>query len=82
MPLHEKWSEYTRDEINEIKRDVCAKHNCPYLGRISTLAMNKQFSNMCCNYIELAGHSRGCFPEDCTCYEDKNAPKRRRLTTI
>ena len=82
MPLHERWSEYTKDEINEIKKNVCTKHKCPYLGRISTFSMNKQYSNMCCNYIEFAGHSRGCFPEDCTHYEDKNAPKRRRSITI
>lgn len=82
MPLHEKWNLYTKKEISNIKKNNCAKHECPYLGRISTLQMKGQYANMCCNYIEYTGHSRGCFPEDCTHWKDKDVPKRKKSIII
>ena len=32
MALHENFREYTKEEIDKVKLNVCIKHNCPYLG--------------------------------------------------
>lgn len=77
MALHERWGQYTRKEITNIKKNNCAKHNCPYLGRISTINMRGQYANMCCNYVEITGHSRGCFPEDCRHWSDTGVKRKR-----
>lgn len=31
LPRHDRFGEYTEDEINEVKEEICMKHKCPYL---------------------------------------------------
>lgn len=64
LPRHDRFGEYTEDEINEVKKEICIKHKCPYL---------KDFS---CAYVLLTGKCRNCMPVDCTHYKDKNVKKR------
>lgn len=84
MPLHEKWSQYTRKEIDTIKKNVCIKHDCPYLGRLgggylSTKEKSQNFiSSRYCNYADATGQLRGCFPEDCKYWKDKKKTRKRK----
>ena len=79
LPHHDHFSEYTEDEIAKIKAYVCVKHECPYLRGLSKSGNNSKAiapANRCCNYSLLTGHSRGCMPDECTHYKDKNVKKR------
>lgn len=77
MALHEHFREYTREEIVEIKQKVCLKHKCPYLQKINDyLGKGTGPSNNICNYIGKTGHMRGCMPDECKHWKDKNVPKR------
>lgn len=29
LPRHDRFGEYTEDEINEVKEEICMKHKCP-----------------------------------------------------
>lgn len=64
--LHEKWSQYTIGDLNYIHRSHCRK--CPYVGTLEHYHT--------CDYILLAGHSRGCTPEECEHYKDKVTKRR------
>lgn len=82
-PLHERFSEYTSEEIDNIKRDVCLKHKCPYLTRFHGTPPKKvlqgQVYNIVCNYILITGHSRDCTPDVCKHWRDKNVKKQQNL---
>ena len=85
-PLHEHFREYTAEELLRIKHNHCVAHKCPYLSKISwaskhrgTVGSNKQ---LMCNYILVAGHSRGCMPDVCAHWADKGVkamPSNRQL---
>lgn len=79
MALHENFRDYTEKEITRIKKRVCIKHNCPYLNSISHVskATEKSLLNKCCFYAVYAEHSRGCMPDECTHWKDKNVKKTR-----
>lgn len=64
LPRHDRFGEYTEDEINEVKEEICIKHKCPYL------------KDFICAYALLTGKCRNCMPVDCTHYKDKNVKKR------
>lgn len=68
-PLHEDFRDYTAEELNEIKKNVCIAHHCPYVGKVSSSwskGKHQPISNAICNYILMAEHSRGCMPDVCT----------------
>lgn len=79
MALHEHFREYTLKEINQIKKDVCVKNKCPYLGVVWNNPNKKKgdidYANKCCNYILYKGYRRDCMPDECTHYLDKNVKK-------
>lgn len=79
MPLHENFREYTKEEIEHIKRDVCIKNHCPYLGRIDKCnaynGKDTSPSNRLCNYLTYTGKMRGCMPDECTHYKDKDVKR-------
>ena len=81
MALHENFREYTPKEIGEIKKNVCVKHRCPYLsaGWSKTDAKKKDpdYTHRSCNYILYTGKMRGCMPDECTYWKDKNVKKPR-----
>lgn len=79
MALHKHFREYTDEEITKIKKDICAKHKCPYLNSIShvKIATKKSLLNKCCFYTVYSGHSRGCMPDECEHWKDKNVRKTR-----
>ena len=70
MALHEHFREYTHDEIFDIKKNVCMKHNCRYLSRVSDYSARSVVSNNFCSYLEWTGHMRDCMPDECTHYLD------------
>lgn len=77
MALHENFIEYTQDEINKIKRDVCTRHNCPYMSFVANTNKSTATSNKCCNYILYTGQMRGCMPDECKHYLDNDVTKKR-----
>lgn len=81
-PLHEHFSEYTNEELIHIKKEVCLAHRCPYLSRTrSNIGVKKATpQNTICNYILMAGHSRGCMPDVCTHYNDTNVKKHLHIS--
>ena len=84
MALHERFNEYTEEEILKIKKKNCIKHACPYFGAVIGLSKKNKANPNClynksCNYILLAGHTRGCMPDECTHWKDENVPKRSMI---
>ena len=77
MALHENFREYTEKEINAIKRDVCTKHQCPYLGSVTNYKSNVTINARCCNYMLYTGKMRDCMPDECTHYKDKNVKHKK-----
>ena len=51
--LHERWNDYTEDEIRKIYNEKCK--NCKY----------KSFLFGICNYLGITGKRRETRPEDC-----------------
>lgn len=89
MALHEHFRDYTVDEVTSIIINHCQAHKCPYLRRVVTGALknnsrNAKFNaaNKCCMYIDVAGKMRGCMPDECTHYLDKDVKKKVRPETI
>lgn len=76
MALHEHFREYTSEEVNQIKKDVCLKHKCPYLSRMSDYVTKTTGWNNFCSYLEWSGHMRDCMPDECTHYLD-GIPKKK-----
>ena len=78
MAIHEKFSQYKKEEIDVIKQRVCIEHKCPYLGRLFMCnAYNKKdnsAANKTCNYLLYTGKMRGCMPDECTHYKDDVSP--------
>ncbi len=82
--LHEKWSDYTRQEIKSVKVKKCSK--CPYKGHAQHFHHSSQedaIGLLICDYISITGKRRGCRPEDCKHYKDdpamvKAIKKKRR----
>ena len=77
MALHERFSDYTVDEISKIKRDICLKHKCPYLGSVSNLKSQIPITGRCCNYFLFTGKMRGCMPDECMHYNDTDVKHKR-----
>lgn len=80
MALHEEFRQYTKEEIAGIKRKVCAKHNCIYFSSLhdaNTKAAKDGYTNKVCNYILHTGHMRGCMPDECKHWKEKNVKKKR-----
>ena len=80
MALHERFSEYTKEEVEQLKKDVCIKNKCPYLGLIhdsGTVNQKNSPNNKTCNYILFTGHMRNCMPDECTHYLDTDVKKKR-----
>lgn len=86
MALHENFIEYTPEEILAIKRDICVKNKCPYLGAAWSNPNKKKgtidYASKCCNYILYKGESRNCMPDECTHYNDKNVNKKNSNDNI
>lgn len=79
MALHENFREYTKEEIADIKQNVCLKHKCPYLQKINDYSGKSMgVGNNICDYIGKTGHMRGSMPDDCKHWKDKNVNKRNR----
>lgn len=77
LPRHENFGEYTKSEINEVKKHVCIAHKCPYMRRLhQQVTRADNVTSVICDYISLTGHSRGCLPVDCTHYNDTGVRKR------
>ncbi len=67
MALHEEFREYTKEEIADIKRKVCA----------NTKAAKTDYINKVRNYILHTGNMRGCMPDECKHWKEKNVKKKR-----
>lgn len=78
LPRHENFRDYTKSEIDEVKKHVCVAHNCPYKRTMHqfTGRQKDNVTQVFCDYISLTGHSRGCLPVDCTHYNDTNVRKK------
>lgn len=68
-PLHEKYSEYTSKELEEIKREVCIAHHCQFLSGKNQLS--KATTVRVCNYLLMTDKRRDCMPDVCTHWKDK-----------
>lgn len=85
MALHEHFREYTPEEIIEIKKKVCIKNKCPYMANTTSVGSVRKaskttiISNKCCMYILWAGKSRGCMPDECKHYMDKDVKRPTNL---
>ena len=80
MALHEHFRQYTKEELVEIKHKVCFKHNCPYLQKINDyIGKSLGVGNNICDYIGKTGHMRGCMPDECTHWKDKNVKKKSKF---
>lgn len=79
MALHEHFREYTAKELTRIKEKVCIAHKCPYMSRIWNGQKGAQIStiNRTCNYIDMTGKMRGCMPDECKHWKDKNVKHKR-----
>ena len=79
--LHEHWREYTQEEINQIKRDVCMAHKCPYISKINWhigkqgAQHNGSMVQYTCNYILIQQRSRDCMPDVCEYWKDKKVKR-------
>ena len=73
-PLHNNFRDYTKEEVDRIKKEVCFAHKCPYISKLPTTYRNgiKQSSlTSTCDYFLVTGKRRGCMPDLCKHYEDK-----------
>ena len=75
LPRHDRFGEYTAEEINEVKKQICMKHKCPYLKRLSQQREESPETTHCA-YALLTGKCRNCLPVNCKHYKDKNVKKR------
>ena len=86
QPLHEHFAEYTVEEIERIRQEVCVAHKCPYLSTVkgSTRGFNAHASSgqKCCNYILIAEHMRNCMPDVCEHYKDKQVKKKSPVNNM
>lgn len=86
MALHERFSEYTKEEIMRITKNVCMKNNCPYLGRLITCnaynGKDTSSANKTCNYMLYTGKMRECMPDECTHYTDTGVKKQKPHTAV
>lgn len=72
-PLHENFREYTAAELNKIKVEICIRHKCPYASNVAAA------SSTVCNYILIEQHSRGCMPDVCEYWKNKDVKKRKDI---
>ncbi len=79
MALHENFRDYTKEEIYKIKKDICLKHKCRYLSRVSDYSSVATVSNNFCSYLEWTGHMRDCMPDECTHYLDEGSTKKGKF---
>ena len=70
MPAHKAWREYNKKEIQKIIDTKCSK--CPYAG---TVGASSGTPKIICDYLSITKKMRGCYPEDCTHYLDKDVYK-------
>lgn len=83
-PLHERWRDYTEEEINDIKRNVCIAHECPYFSALfdgqgtSKEDIARTPGGRYCDYICLTGKPRGCMPDQCTKWKDRDRVVKRQ----
>lgn len=86
MNLHERWYEYTNNEIIKIKKEKCSK--CRYSKRFGALSNGKDTEeqrgnkanmpgNLYCDYLMMTGHKRGVRPENCDHYKEGNDESKR-----
>lgn len=80
MPLHEKWSQYTAEEIRKIKVTKCIK--CIHLGARDGASREaaKDASMFTCSYLLNTGHRRPWRPEDCPKMTGKRKRERKAIT--
>ena len=64
VPLHERWRDYTAEEISAIKKEKCIQ--CGYAGRLSVGV--ESLSGLYCDYLSRTGESRDVRPECCMHY--------------
>ncbi len=79
QPLHDRWKDYTNEECMDILKNHCIKHNCPYLSSLrqrKAASTKKSLATLCCNYILVEGHSRGCMSDVCGYWKKKPSKKR------
>ena len=82
-PLHDRFCEYTEDELARIKDEVCLAHNCPYLSTMKVSAKKKGIARRgtvakICNYLIMTQHSRGCMPDVCEYWKDREGDKFKK----
>ena len=75
QPLHDRFKDYTAQELAEIKMNNCIAHKCPYLSKVHWSQKHggggAAFHSMC-NYIIITEHSRDCMPDVCEHWKDTN----------
>lgn len=62
VPLHEKWKDYTAEEIVNIQKEQC--HDCKYFKQ--WIHTKGYVNSGYCDYISCTGESRKCSPDGCT----------------
>lgn len=81
MALHERFEEYTKEEIKTILKENCMAHNCPYLCGLNTARDKRRAKevliNKCCMYLVRAHKMRDCMPDECEHWKDKNVKKEK-----
>ena len=70
-PLHDSFSEYTNEELLQIKKDVCLAHQCPYASRINWSTKSGATYTVTCNYILITQKRRNCMPDVCQYWKDE-----------
>lgn len=83
MSLHENFRDYTKQEISDIKAEVCIAHKCPYLSvlhdnNIKSNKSTKYAYRRVCDYILFTGKQRDCMPDECIHWNDKDVPKNAK----
>ena len=77
LPHHDEYKDYTAHELNEITKEVCMAHKCPYLGGVNTYYKGVALGNKPCCYFIRTGKRRGCMPDECKHWKDKVAEPPR-----
>lgn len=75
--MYENWRDYTTEEINEIKKEVCVGQKCPYASKLQWMPKGRHtnsssVAHITCNYLLITKKMRECFPDVCQHWRDKN----------
>ena len=75
LPYAKRWAKLTEEEVDDLKKQVCKAHKCPYYKAIGSGGYRPEqkdrFSYLnYCAYSSINKRLRGCSIEECEHWKD------------